>query len=82
MRYWLSSTENENLGVTKKKSKNPTLINAENIAALRPNEVAIKKVLSRKIMTMLARSTTPNRAVQIKLKIEATPIQIRPEKNG
>jgi len=82
MRYWLSSTENENLGVTKKKSKNPTLIKAENIAALRPNEVAIKKVLSRKIMTMLARSTTPNRAVQIKLKIEATPIQIRPEKNG
>ena len=82
MRYWLSSTENENLGVTKKKSKKPTLIKAENMAALRPNEVAIKKVLNRKIMTILARSTTPKRAVQAKLRIDAIPMEIKPEKNG
>jgi hypothetical protein len=42
----------------------------------------IKKVLNRKIITILARSTSPNKAVQIRLKIEATATQIKPEKNG
>ena len=55
-------------------------MNAEKIAALRPSDVAIKNVLNKKIMTILARSTIPNNPVQTKLSIEAIQTQIKPEK--
>jgi|GEM_PF-6235315 len=52
------------------------------MAAFRPNEVAIKKVLNKKIITMLAISTMPKRAAQAKLRIDAIPMHIKPEKSG
>jgi hypothetical protein len=79
MRYWPSSTEKENRGGTKKKSKKATLQNAEIIAAFLPNVIATKKVLSKNTITILANSTTPIAGVQINVKADEMATAIKPE---